>query len=90
LFTPEGIPLRAKLAVTLKEYRPVKIQLKDKPKSSPDVEKHYVVRRGDTLSNIAAGAYRDSALWREIARANHIRDPRTLEPGRVLLLPRLI
>jgi hypothetical protein len=89
MFTPDGIPLRAKLSVALKEYRPVKIQLKDKPKSSPDVEKHYVVRRGDTLSNIAAGVYRDGGVWREIARANGIRDPRTLEPGRVLLLPRL-
>jgi len=89
MFTPEGIPLRAKVAVTLKEYRPVEIQLKDPPRSSPDVEKQYVVRRGDTLSNIAAGVYRDSGVWRAIASANRIRDPRTLEPGRVLMLPRL-
>lgn len=89
MFTPDGIPLRAKVAITLKEYRPVEIQLKDPPRSSPDVEKQYVVRRGDTLSNIAAGVYRDSGVWREIARANGICDPRTLEPGRVLMLPRL-
>ena len=89
MFTPDGIPLRAKVAVTLKEYRPVEVQLKDPPRSSPDVEKQYVVRRGDTLSNIAAAVYRDSAVWREIARANQIRDPRTLEPGRVLVLPRI-
>ena len=89
MFTPDGIPLRAKVAVTLKEYRPVEIQLKDPPRSSPDVEKQYVVRRGDTLSNIAAGVYRDSGVWRAIANANQIRDPRMLEPGRVLRLPRL-
>ena len=89
MFTPDGIPLRAKVGITLKEYRPVEVQLKDPPRSSPDVEKQYTVRRGDTLSNIAAGVYRDSGVWREIAKANGIRDPRTLEPGRVLMLPRL-
>jgi LysM repeat protein len=89
MFTPEGVPLRAKLAVTLKEYRPVEIQVKERPKSSPDVEKSYTVRRGDTLASIAAAVYRDAAAWREIARANLIRDPRRLAPGRVLTLPRL-
>ncbi len=89
LFTPDGIPVRAKVSISLKEYRPVEIQLKEPPRSSPDVEKKYVVRRGDTLSNIAAGVYRDSGVWRAIAIANGIRDPRTLEPGRLLVLPRL-
>lgn len=89
MFTPDGIPLRAKCSITLKEYRPVEIQLKDPPRSSPDVEKRYVVRRGDTLSNIAAGVYRDSRVWRAIAIANGIRDPRTLEPGQTLVLPRI-
>jgi len=89
LFTPEGVPLRAKLAVTLKEYRPVEIQVKERPKSSPDVEKSYTVRRGDTLASIAAAVYRDASAWREIARANRIRDPRRLAAGRVLTLPRL-
>src|SRR5436305_1822668 len=45
LFTPEGTPLRAKLSLTLKEYRPVEIQLKEPPRTSPDVEKTWVVTR---------------------------------------------
>jgi LysM repeat protein len=89
LFTPTGVPLRAKLNISLKEYRPVAIQVKEAPKMSPDVEKHYVVRRGDTLSSIASAVYRDVGAWRAIAIANHIRDPRVLAPGRVLILPRL-
>jgi hypothetical protein len=88
LFTPEGVPIRAKLSLTLKEYRPVKVQLKD-PKESPDVEKRHTVRRGDTLSGIAGMAYTDPTRWREIARENGIQDPRRLEPGRELLVPRL-
>ncbi len=86
LFRPDGVPLRARIAVSLKEYRPVEIQ---PTTSSPDVEKTHTVRRGETLSGIAAKVYRDGTVWREIARANGIRDPRRLEPGRVLVLPRL-
>jgi hypothetical protein len=89
LFTPEGVPLRAKLSLTLKEYRPVQIQLKESPTASPDFEKTFVVRSGDRLSGIAAAVYRDASRWREIARANGIRDPRVLPPGTVLKLPPL-
>ena len=89
LFTPDGVPLRAKLNLTLREYRPVEVQLRDRPRNSPDVEKNYTVRRGDTLSQVAAAVYRDPARWRDVARANAIQDPRFLEPGTVLLIPRL-
>ena len=74
LFSPDGTPLRAKLSLTLKEYRPVEIQLKDAP-TSPDVEKTWVARRGDTYCSISAAVYRDPAVWREIAEANGIKDP---------------
>ena len=89
LFSPEGVPLRARVNLTLKEYRPVEVQVRDRPTASPDFDKIHVVRRGDTLSRIAAAVYRDPALWRTIADANEIRDPRTLKPGDTLTVPRL-
>ncbi|MDJ0653690.1 MAG: LysM peptidoglycan-binding domain-containing protein [Xanthomonadales bacterium] len=89
LFTPDGIPIRAKLNLTLKEYRPVEVQVKDTPKSSPDVDKRYTVRRGDSLASVSAMAYADPEQWREIAEENDIVDPRSLEPGQVLRIPRL-
>lgn len=89
LFTPDGVPIRAKLSLTLKEYRPVEIQVKENPKSSPNVEKSHTVRRGDTLASIASLAYNDPTRWREIALNNGILDPRRLAPGQVLNLPRL-
>ncbi len=89
LFTPKGIPLRAKLSLVLKEYRPAAVQVKESPTLSPDFDKTYTVRRGDTLSGIAASVYRDPSMWRDIAGANGIKDPRRLRPGRVLTLPRL-
>jgi hypothetical protein len=89
LFNPDGIPIRAKVGLTLKEYRPVEIQVKESPKSSPDVEKHHIVRRGDTLSSIAGMAYGDPTQWRAIALSNKIHDPRLLRPGLDLIVPRV-
>lgn len=89
LFTPGGLPLRARLNLSLKQYRSAEEQAKDPPRRSPTVEKSFQARRGDTLSSVSNAVYRDPALWREIARANGIVDPRRLEPGRVLTVPRL-
>lgn len=89
LFSPDGVPLRAKLSVTLKEYRPAAVQFRESPTLSPDFDKSFVVRRGDTLSGIAAQVYRDPARWREIARANGIVDPARIRPGDTLRLPSL-
>lgn len=89
LFRPDGVPLRAQLDLSLKEYRPAAVQVAENPRSSPTVEKSYVVRRGDTLSSISAAVYRRPDAWRELARANNISDPRDLRPGRVLTVPRL-
>ncbi|NBH08771.1 LysM peptidoglycan-binding domain-containing protein [Amycolatopsis sp. SID8362] len=89
LFAKNGVPLRAQLDITLKEYRLAKDQAVDPPRSSPTVEKSYVVRRGDTWDRISAAVYRRPDAWRELARANGISDPRDLRPGLVLTVPRL-
>ncbi|MEV6345883.1 LysM peptidoglycan-binding domain-containing protein [Actinoplanes sp. NPDC051851] len=89
LFLPDGVPLRAKLDLGLKEYRSAAAQAQDPPRSSPTVEKSYQVRAGDTLTSIAAALYRRPDAWRELARANGITDPREVRPGRILTVPRL-
>jgi nucleoid-associated protein YgaU len=90
LFDPDGVPLRAKLGITLKEYRPVAVQLwQQPPQTSADVEKTYLVKAGDDLTGIAGAVYQDPARWRDLALANGITDPRALRPGMRLVLPRL-
>ncbi len=89
LFTPEGVPMRAEVSLTFTAYRPVEVQIADRPRNSPDVEKSVTLRRGDRLDQIATGIYQDPGRWREIARLNGIRDPRRLEPGQLLLVPRI-
>lgn len=89
MFRPDGAPLRARLAVSLKEYKTVGEQLRERPRRSPDVDKTYTVVRGDTISGIAFHVFRDASKWREIAKANEIRDPRQLTPGMALAIPTL-
>lgn len=89
LFSPDGVPLRAEVSLQLTAYRPVEIQLNERPRNSPDVAKSVPVRRGDRLDQIASGLYQDPAQWREIARRNGISDPRRIEPGSLLLAPSL-
>jgi nucleoid-associated protein YgaU len=44
---------------------------------------------GQYLDTVANDLYGDSAQWRTIARANGIDDPLALDPGRVLMIPKL-
>lgn len=51
--------------------------------------KVYTVKKGDTLSKIAArkDVYHDSKQWKRIAKANHIRDPKKLKINQKLIIP---
>lgn len=87
LFSPNGTPLRAKLTVSLREYKTLEQQVAQLNLQSSDVTKAYVVQSGDTLPKIAYQAYSDPTAWRTIANANGIIDPTVLTPGAVLSLP---
>ncbi len=89
LFLPNGTPVRAMLHCTFKEWVDDSGWQKLVKLESSDVVKTRIVRRGDTLSSIAAEEYHDPTLWRPIAEANKIDDPRALAPGTVLAIPTL-
>ena len=89
LFTEDGTPVRAKLSCTFKEWWTNYDDLNKQNTQSSDIAKMHVVKRGDTLSSIAAEEYLDPRLWRPIAIENGIDDPRVLIPGMLLLLPTL-
>jgi nucleoid-associated protein YgaU len=89
LFLDSGAPVRATLSCTFKQWRSDEVEARLLDKKSPDVIKTRTVRRDDTLSNIAAAAYKDPAQWRPIAEANSIDNPRRLKVGQVLAIPAL-
>ena len=89
LFTPTGVPLRAVLTVTLKEYKSPEQQIKELGLQSPDRTHTHVVERGDTLSGIAGNLYDDPREWRAIADHNNVTDPLDLKPGQIVEAPPL-
>ena len=93
LFNPSGIPLRASLSVTFREYKTLEEQLKELNLQSSDHTKRRVVQRGDTLNHIAYEEYGDPGQWRKIAEepanAAVLANPRFLVPGSELVIPAL-
>jgi len=89
LFNPQGVPLRATLTVTLREYKTLEQQIKEIGFHSRDHTHAHVVQLNDTLSRIAFEAYGDPQLWRSIAEKNGIVDPLDLSPGMILEIPPL-
>ncbi|WP_458210354.1 CIS tube protein [Haladaptatus sp. NG-SE-30] len=89
MFLPEGIPVRARVNVTFKEYNPPEWQKKKNPRGSADKTKLHRVTEDETLWLIAAAEYGDPRRWRPIAKANGITNPRTLRPGDELMIPTL-
>jgi hypothetical protein len=89
MFREDGVPVRATLNVTFKEYKTIEEQLSEKPNQSSDWTKRRVLTERDTLNMIAAVEYGDPALWRLIADENNIDNPRLLEAGREIRLPPL-
>ena len=89
MFLPEGIPVGATLSVTLKEYKEYETQLQEAARQSADRTKTWRIKEGDSLWFIAAKEYGDPGLWRPIAEANNIDNPRILESGVELIIPPL-
>ncbi|HKQ04332.1 MAG TPA: peptidoglycan-binding protein [Blastocatellia bacterium] len=93
VFNPAGIPLRAALAVSFREYKTLEEQLKELNLQSADHTKRRKVRQGDTLAQIAFEEYRDASKWRRIAEepanATALADPRRLVPGTEIVIPAL-
>lgn len=89
LWSTGGVPLRAKISLSLREYAPLQDQLCALNLASPNKTHSYVLALGDTLSLVAGNFYFDPTEWRNIALANGIDDPRRLRPGTQLTVPSL-
>jgi nucleoid-associated protein YgaU len=88
-FNALGMPLRARLNVTLKEHETLEDILGSNQLLSADRTKQWLFKKGDTLQRIAAQEYGDPNKWRPIAEANNIDNPLTIAVGRALKVPAL-
>ena len=87
LFRPDGTPVRARVNVTFRQYRPPTTQQKQEKRTPTQNTQRRTVTEGDTLWGIAGQEYGDPTRWKQIASANGIEDPRSLEPGTELTIP---
>lgn len=87
MFTNDGIPVRAKVKLSFKEFVPLKLQIKGSPLFSPDRRRLFTMKQGDSIWLMAYKAYSSAGLWRVIADANKIDDPLKIENGKDLIIP---
>lgn len=89
MFMPDGVPVRARLQVSFHEFRNIDLEAKEIKRETADFSKRYIVGDGDTCAAIAWRLYGNPKLWRPIALHNRIDNPRLLEAGASLAIPRL-
>ncbi|WP_127582980.1 CIS tube protein [Paenibacillus koleovorans] len=89
MFLDSGIPVRATLNVTFREVSSIVEQQRENSLQSADRTKQRTLKQGDELWMIASDEYEDPGNWRQIAKANHIDNPKRLKPGTRLIVPRL-
>jgi hypothetical protein len=88
-FLEDGRPTRARVSVSFKEFIDEARESKETNRQTADFTKAHVVLRGETISDIAYAHYQDPQLWRPIADANALDDPRRLVAGMSLRVPSL-
>jgi hypothetical protein len=89
MFADDGTPVRARLNVAFNEFLDAEREARELNRQTADFSKVHVVSLGETLSLIAAKVYDNPLMWRPIAVANEINDPRSIEIGQSLLIPSL-
>src|SRR2546430_8423539 len=89
-FATDGMPLRAKVDLSLKQWKDeAELPLQNPTSSTPTVHTVHTLLPGETLDRVASVHYQDPTRWRMIAEANGIVDPLAITPGTALVLPEL-
>ncbi len=89
MFLSDGTPVRAKADISLKSLLNPDDSKRLSPFESPDRTKVRLLREKEQLWHYAWQEYGDAERWREIAAANGIADPLTVEAGMIIRLPAL-
>jgi hypothetical protein len=89
MFQPEGLPARATLTVSFKEYKTLSELVREPRLQSADKRKRRMLVGSDSLWLLAAREYKEAARWRTIAEYNDLDDPRDVAAGDWLTVPPL-
>jgi hypothetical protein len=79
-FSPDGIPLRASISMTLSQQKILKIKYKDEPKGLQQTgqKRMKTAKQGDSLQKIVG---KD---WQPVAKANKLEDALRMAPGQLV------
>ncbi len=89
MFLEDGTPIRARLQVSMQEWKTALQEAQEVRRQTADYTRLYRLGQGETLSAAAAVFYKDPGLWRPIAIANRIDNPRRLPVGLTVVIPKL-
>jgi nucleoid-associated protein YgaU len=84
-FLPSGIPVRAYLSLTLKEFATTEVQIQTGLFIAPPTVQNLTA--GSNLAQLAAETLGNPADWRILAAANNIDNPRTMDHKTTLTAP---
>jgi LysM repeat protein len=87
LFTPEGIPLRAKVNATFSENINDAESVKAAHMGSPDLTKRITVKSGDSLPLLSYKHYENPSYYIQLAKVNRLDNFRKIKDGTKLKFP---
>lgn len=88
MFAPDGTPIRARVQLSIRgEETAILQQKQQRTFNSPNRTKERILTEGEPLWLLAEREYNDPSLWRVIAQANNILNPRKLNEAAVLKVP---
>lgn len=88
-FTESGMPIQAKVSISIMAYYKQKDEKRKSPFESPDRTKCRMVREDYSIWDMAKGEYGDMSKWKVIAKANNISNPLEVPPGTIVKIPAL-
>jgi hypothetical protein len=89
MFLDDGRPVRARLTVTFNEFINLDREGKEIKRQTATFSKVHIVTQGELLSGIADKFYENPLMWRPIAIASELGDPRSIFAGQTLQIPAL-
>lgn len=89
LFSPRGVPLRAKVDLTFSSYCDSAEAKRKFGKLSPDMSRLITLKAGDSLIALCNEIYEDSLLVEQVARFNSLNGFRDIPAGTKILFPHL-
>ncbi len=87
LFTPSGIPLRAKIDLDFVGYTSCEERKQKENANSPDMSHLIQIKAGDNIQKLCYNIYKDTAYCRQIAYVNGLSSFRKVKQGMRLLFP---